>query len=181
MNTLASLLALLFRTKTDQISKEHDEDLSQRVQKGVDGLKSDTLQVGSELLVPSLLQQLSRYGIHIDFPRREDLDKIKNEKTKYLNLEILYSEKPYTILHSLEAFVGQIDFDRVSHHCNEEVGILASPAATAAYLINSSTWNDEAERYLRTVLQVHNAHGAVPSAFPTCIFEISWVGHRQLL
>lgn len=54
---------------------------------------------------------------------------------------------------------------------------MASPSATAVYLIESSTWDDEAEAYLRTVFE-HGAgqgDGGFPSAFPSEMFELSWV------
>ncbi|OTB18376.1 hypothetical protein K445DRAFT_309112 [Daldinia sp. EC12] len=55
--------------------------------------------------------------------------------------------------------------------------MMASPASTAAYLMNSSSWDDEAETYLRTVLHRPNNldRGSVPCAWPTSIFEVSWV------
>ncbi|KAF2651583.1 hypothetical protein K491DRAFT_606568 [Lophiostoma macrostomum CBS 122681] len=44
--------------------------------------------------------------------------------------------------------------------------------------MNSSTWDLEAEAYLRSVCEVQSANGHIggfPSAFPSTIFEISWV------
>ena len=79
-----------------------------------------------------------------------------------------------TLPHSMEAFVGLVDFDRVGHHRSEDAGIFGSPAATAAYLINITTWYDRAERYLKIMISANGMTGAVPSAYPTCLFEISW-------
>ncbi|KAI0883796.1 uncharacterized protein GGS22DRAFT_180426 [Annulohypoxylon maeteangense] len=55
--------------------------------------------------------------------------------------------------------------------------MMASPASTAAYLMNTSSWVDEAELYLRNVLHRPNnlGSGGVPCAWPTTIFEVSWV------
>lgn len=54
---------------------------------------------------------------------------------------------------------------------------MASPASTAAYLIHASTWDEEAERYVRKVIVEGqgNGVGGVPSVFPTTIFEMTWV------
>lgn len=54
---------------------------------------------------------------------------------------------------------------------------MASPASTAAYLMNATPWDEEAEMYLRKAVKdgPGKGNGAVPSAFPTPIFEISWV------
>jgi hypothetical protein len=45
--------------------------------------------------------------------------------------------------------------------------------------MNSSTWDDEAEAYLRRVLRRQRGKGldpgSVPCAWPTTIFEVSWV------
>ena len=58
---------------------------------------------------------------------------------------------------------------------------MASPASTAAFLMQSSVWNIDAESYLRNV--IHNGsgkgNGGVPSVFPMPIFEITWVRGRM--
>jgi hypothetical protein len=45
--------------------------------------------------------------------------------------------------------------------------------------MNTSTWDDEAEAYLRRVLGREQAskvsRGSVPCAWPTTLFEVSWV------
>lgn len=53
--------------------------------------------------------------------------------------------------------------------------ISASPASTAAYLVDCPSWDDEAEAYLRHIISVgddRNA-GGVPAKFPTTVFEIA--------
>ncbi|KAL8679406.1 MAG: hypothetical protein Q9186_004317 [Xanthomendoza sp. 1 TL-2023] len=61
--------------------------------------------------------------------------------------------------------------------------MMASPASTAAYLMNVTVWDVEAERYLRdTVQHCHGqGSGGVPSAFLTPIVEIAWVLSTLLL
>lgn len=51
--------------------------------------------------------------------------------------------------------------------------MMGSPASTAAYLIHSSRWDDEAEEYLRSLTIAGN--GKVASAFPVSVLEIFWV------
>ncbi|KAL8665782.1 MAG: hypothetical protein Q9202_001904 [Teloschistes flavicans] len=70
---------------------------------------------------------------------------------------------------------GRVDFDRISHHVHGG-SMMASPSSTAAYLINTTTWDDEAESYLRGVVRncKSNRAGGVPCAFPTSIFETAW-------
>lgn len=91
------------------------------------------------------------------------------------NTEILYSS-PRTLNHSLKAFIDQINFDRLTH--NKTFGsMMASPASTAAYLMQCSTWDNEAESYIRRVIceGIGKGNGGLPSVFPTPIFEVTWV------
>lgn len=83
------------------------------------------------------------------------------------------------MLHSLEAFVGVVDFDLLKHHCTVENGMMASPAATSAYLMYVKEWDTRAETYLSRLVRCSgDSAGGVPAAFPTCNFELSWVsGH----
>jgi hypothetical protein len=91
-------------------------------------------------------------------------------------LKILESDHPTTLLHSLEGFIGKIDFDKISHR-KVEGSMLASPSSTAAYLMYSTEWDHEAAAYLRKVFENGSGKGCggFPSAFPSEIFEISWV------
>lgn len=108
--------------------------------------------------------------------------KIKNKKMANFQTEMLYSKKNITtaLVHSLEAFAGKIDFDKVAHR-KVHGSMMGSPASTAAYLIYSSSWDDEAEGYLRNMITAGpgKGNGSVPSAFPSSLFEISWDGRRQ--
>ena len=90
--------------------------------------------------------------------------------------EYLYSKQKLTAIHSLEAFIGQIDFNQVRHH-KEFGAFMATHSSTAAYLMHSSPWDDEAETYLHTVLELGAGQnsGGVPSAFLSTYFEVTWV------
>lgn len=84
------------------------------------------------------------------------------------------------LLHSLEAFH---DWKHEAFNAKKVKGrlvhgsVMASPAETASYLMNASTWDDEAEAYLRMVLECGSGKGSggVPSAWPSSNFEILWV------
>ncbi|KAL8961804.1 MAG: hypothetical protein Q9193_001693 [Seirophora villosa] len=182
LNTLAGLLALAHRQRSSVSGSLNSNSLDWRIARGSSAIQallqdwdpSQSLQVGSEILIPSLLRQLKSFDIHFRFPGLSALMDLHNQKLRKFDTTLVYSAKPTTLLHSLEAFVGLIDFDKVAHHCSEVSGILGSPAATAAYLMNTSMWDDRAERYLRMVVIAYGKTGAVPSAYPTCIFEFSW-------
>ncbi|KAL8897928.1 MAG: hypothetical protein Q9207_006959 [Kuettlingeria erythrocarpa] len=182
LNSLAALLALATRQRsevTDSLDPSSWDWRIERARSAIEGLLQDwdpsqSLHVGFEILVPSLLRQLRLFDIHFRFPGHSALMYLHNQKLRRFDPSLVCSTKSTTLLHSLEAFVGLVDFDQVGHHCSEFSGILGSPAATAAYLINAATWDGRAESYLRTVVTAHGTSGTVPSAYPTCIFELSW-------
>ena len=101
---------------------------------------------------------------------------LNGKKLAKFSPHMLYRNVQSTFLHSLEAFVGGIDFSKVAHH--KRLGsMLGSPSSTSAYLMNASEWEDEAEHYLQIVVH-HGAgkgSGLSPSAYPSTIFELSWV------
>ncbi len=91
------------------------------------------------------------------------------------NTEILYSSSR-TLNHSLKTFIDRIDFDRLTH--NKTFGsMMTSPASTAAYLMQCSTWDDEAKFYIRMFIHegMGKGNGGLSSVFPTPVFEVTWV------
>lgn len=191
LNTMAATVALKEHKKRSELScGTLPIDITSRILRAEKCLKeklqnwdvSSTIHVGFEILVPSLLELLERDGGKIEFPRRQMLMALNQCKLSRYNPEILYGERKTTLIHSLEAFVGKIDFDKVAHHLDERGSMMASPSATAAYLMNCSKWDESAEKYLiNTVLfGSGNGNGGVPSAFPSAIFETAWVGPSNL-
>lgn len=72
--------------------------------------------------------------------------------------------------------MGKIDFDKViSRKTNGS--LMASPASTAAYLMNCTVWDYESESYLRSAISEGSGkgNGSIPCAFPTTFFEVTWV------
>jgi len=59
--------------------------------------------------------------------------------------------------------------------------MMASSAATASYLIKTPEWDDEAEAYLRLVIECGDGKGGggVPSAWPSTNFKILWVSLKH--
>ena len=187
LNTMAGLLAMSWHQRC-QFNDDHcdlmSNQLSKRISKAICWLgkklegwdieASD--QVGFEMLIPSHLRLLERERIHFQFPASRRLEQLNAAKLAKFDPQMLYSDTRSTLVHSLEAFVGIIEFDKIGHHLNDG-SMMASPSSTAAYLIFSTKWNDAAERYLRRVLSngVGDDQGGLPSAFPSTVFETSWV------
>ncbi|KAK6614369.1 hypothetical protein H4I96_00690 [Botrytis cinerea] len=165
LNTAAALLSLIQHLKVQPDS--HDWRLrSQKAQVALKKLLNEwdmhsTDQVGQEIF---------------DHFTSDALRAVRDAKLTKIPPSTIYKIKS-TLYHSLEAFIGHINFDNVSQWREGNGSLMNSPAATAAYLMNASTWDDQAECYLRDVVNrdsgVHG--GSVPCAWPTTIFEISWV------
>ena len=186
-NTMAGLLTLLWHRK-DMTPRGglYPVDLDSRILKA-EMFLSGKLQrwdvaasdhVGFEILVPALLELLGGEGVHFCFPGLELLRFLNRKKLLKFDARVLYAYPPAqtTLVHSLEAFVGKLDYDKICHH-KVFGSIIASPSSTAAYLIYTSVWDDDAEAYLRNVIQhgQRKGSGGLPSAFPICIFEATWV------
>ena len=184
LNTSAALFALLRHSKSPLATASFLTEVQLRITRSKEALNirltlwdveaSD--HVGFEILVPAMLQYLENEGVVFEFPQRQELLALNRKKLTKFSPQMIYDQQATTLVHSLEAFVGQIDFDLIMHQ-KSFGSMMASPASTAAYLINTSIWDDEAEDYLRNVICYGKGQGkgGVPSAFPTTIFEVSWV------
>ncbi|KAH7203499.1 terpene synthase family, metal binding domain-containing protein [Fusarium oxysporum] len=187
LDTASALLALVSHVREPlQILDFSPDEMCLRIEHGVTSLKrqlavwndvEETNHIGVELIVPALLSMLEKeLGVSsFEFPSRDILDRMHEEKLGHFELEKVYG-KPSSVLHSLEAFLGKVDFDRLSHHLYRG-SMMASPSSTAAYLIGATKWHDEAEDYLRHVMRNGAGHGdgGISGTFPTTHFECSWI------
>ncbi|ORY05489.1 hypothetical protein BCR34DRAFT_590903 [Clohesyomyces aquaticus] len=187
LNTMAALLALLEHKSHDNYlgCPPPPTNITVRISKAIiwlgsqlEGLDTSTCvdSVAFELLVPALLGFLAVHGVTFEFPQLDHLLDLAEKKLPKRNPELLYSGNPTTILHSLEAIADKVDFDRLSS-AKMRGSMLGSPSSTAIYLMRSSTWDAEAETYLRHAFEqgAGRSSGGFPSAYPIEIFEISWV------
>ena len=187
LSTMAALYCLTQHVKRPlRLRHLHKGGLENRLEEGTSRLKimlglwdvELCRAVGFEVLVPSLLDLLSKEGIQLDFPGRKPLLSTRDQKLASIKPEVLYTNGSTTLLHSLEALHGYEDFsvEELAHH---KVGgsMMASPAATASYLMRCRCWDDEAEAYIRLVISngEGKASGGVPSAYPSTFFELTWV------
>lgn len=190
LNTAAPLLALKRHT-AEPLQLQHDaQDIANRIEKATASLRSQlaawdvstTDHVSFEIIVPAMLDLLEKEdpSLAFDFEAKTPLMKIHDAKMSRFRPEFLYGTRRMTALHSLEAFIGKIDFDKVLHH-KVQGSMLGSPSSTAAYLMHASQWDDESETYLRHVIKsaAGRGNGGVPSAFPSTHFEYSWVSVKR--
>ena len=139
---------------------------------------STTTHVGFEIIVPAMLDYLKQQDplLAFEFDGRPVLESVNAMKLARFKPEYLYGPVKLTALHSLEAFIGKIDFDRVAHH-KVQGAMMSSPSSTAAFLMHTSQWDAESEAYLRQVIRsgAGRGCGGVPSAYPSMHFEFTWV------
>jgi hypothetical protein len=135
----------------------------------------DTLFVGIEMWLPVLLRQLEEVGVIFNVPGIDRINQMREKKLSKLPAAALYGTVKLAAAYSLEGFVGLIDFDRI-HHQKTVGSMCASPASTAVYLMHCSSWDDEAEAYLRHVVSlcIDKEKRNIPHAFPTTTFETTW-------
>ncbi|KAF7162580.1 hypothetical protein CNMCM5623_007826 [Aspergillus felis] len=183
-STLTALLALQ-RHAGDSCETDR-QDLNLRIRKAKayldTALKSLNhllatciLPVSLELRLPAIFDLLEAEGHAFDFDRTY-LTKVQSEKLSKIDLNTIFSGPQSSLLHSLEALIGKVDFKGLAHY--KVLGsMLASPSATAAYLMYNPVWDDEAEEYIRRAISNGAGHGSglVAAGYPTTVFEWAWV------
>jgi halimadienyl-diphosphate synthase len=131
--------------------------------------------ISFEVIVPGMLTQLAAQGITFEFPARDELLKLYNEKLLIAGPELLYNGQS-NLLFSLEGFGATLDFARLKSQQALSGGYGGSPAATAAVLIYGPQWDSQAARWL-SYLTEHSFDGE-PGAMPNAVidtFEDAWV------
>jgi hypothetical protein len=186
LNTMAGLLVLLRYRAEPLQTPVYAYDLEARIRRARSALQSrmavwdvtTSNNVGVEIIVPALLDMLQKEDASLvfDFKGKDALMEANKRKIGRFKPDLLYSGEIMTLTHSLEAFIGKIDFDRMAPH-TVMGSMFASPSSTAAYLTNASTWDDEAEAYLRHAINASSGlrSGGVPGVFPTTHFEYTWI------
>lgn len=186
LNALAALLALKTHYNAAQGKDCNDlpVDIWSRMGKLVSFLETklrdwkveNSQHVGFEILVPALLAMLEKEGIYFQFPGRKALFSLREKKVAKFDVHSLYEHEMTPMIHSLEAFAGEVEFDKLSQHLRFG-SMMGSPSSTAAYLINASTWDNEAEAYLRNLIagDQGSGSGGVPHFSPMTVFELAWV------
>ena len=189
LNTLASLLALKkHRSSLRSNQKDIAASLDSRASRAVTYLRSQIsdwepetdAHVGFEILVPALLSMLEHENVNLQFPGRQALIALNKNILAHFDQQTLYGGELSPMLYFLEAFIGIVDFELLSHH-KVDGSMMCSPSSTAGYLMGLQGWDEDSEAYLRSAIQATCTSGGVPSAFPCNIFESAYVSrHLQI-
>ncbi|KAF4226494.1 hypothetical protein CNMCM6805_004532 [Aspergillus fumigatiaffinis] len=172
--TLAALLAL--QKHTEDCCETELQDLHSRILKAKQFLQ--TALKGLDRLLATYL--LESEGHTFDFDRTY-LTKLQSKKLSKINLETIFNGPQSSLLHSLEAVISKVDTEALRHQ--KVLGsMLASPSATAAYLMYHPVWDDEAEEYIRHAISngAGRGSGLVAAGYPTTVFEWAWVTSNLL-
>ncbi len=183
LNTLAALLACC-KHISYPLQLTPPEDLRHKKDRAIYFLETQFSKCDVESAITATLQPffsrllhlLEHEGVHFSFRGKDSLMHERGRKTPNQSLAALYNNVRTSATHNLETRVGEVDFNRVGQHkiCGS---MMASPAATAAYLMGCTTWDDEAEAYLHHIVSIGDTKsaGGVPSKFPTTVFEVTRV------
>jgi halimadienyl-diphosphate synthase len=138
--------------------------------------REPTELVGSELLLPALVQRARRSGIAVP-PNLEVYGAQRDEKLRLIPPEALYSPNT-TAAHSLEFLGDDVDILRLERAQGQNGGVGNSPAATAFFF--SKTGDGRALAYLERCMS-GDGGASVPVLAPCETFELIWSAYHLYL
>jgi halimadienyl-diphosphate synthase len=168
LSTLSAITALR------EIHKNRYEDWIRKgedyIWENLSNLKFDDCRlIGSELLLPSLMEQAESIGLNI--PSHVRVYRAEQEaKLTKINESLWYSPRT-TLSFSLEFMGESVDVKRLPYVQLANGSVANSPAATAFYLKHLK--DQRAIEYLEQILSL-TGDGSVMTVYPIDIFEFGW-------
>ena len=142
----------------------------------IKNVQKESRLIGSELLIPSLMEQAESLGLHLPY-HVHTYQREYNEKLKKIDESLWYS--PLTTLSfSLEFLGDNVDVQQLPAVQLPNGSVATSPAATAFFL--RSIKDVKAVAYLKEILSV-TGDGAVMTVYPIEVFESSWIMYNFML
>ena len=175
LSTLAATLALKkHRSNLRTDEQDSEASLDSRYLRAMAFLRAELSNwdpevgphFGFEILIPALLSMLERENASLQFSGRRRLMELKSSVLAHFDPDTFYENEQSPMLYLLEAFIGQVDFNRLGHH-KAGGSILDSPSSTAGYLMGLEFWDESCEAYLRNAIRAAGNTGGVPNVFPS--------------
>ncbi len=132
--------------------------------------------VGSELLLPSLMQQAQHMGLDLPYQMKV-YEREYHVKLKRIEKSLWYSPL-ISLSFSLEFLGDDVDLDCLPTVQLPNGSVANSPATTAFFL--KHTRNERAFRYLKKNLSL-TGDGSLMTAYPFEVFECGWVMYNLML
>jgi halimadienyl-diphosphate synthase len=131
-----------------------------------------------ELLAPMVAEKLHALDLELPYADLESLRSRGIERRARLPAQALYHTHS-TLIHALEAFGPNVDYQRLRALRAKEGGYGASPAATASVLLHAPDWDQPAADWLASLTRRVEGRrtGGMPAAHPLDIFEVAWTIH----
>ncbi|MGD2248630.1 MAG: prenyltransferase/squalene oxidase repeat-containing protein [Candidatus Methanofastidiosia archaeon] len=138
--------------------------------------QDDYRLIGSELLLPSLMEQSKLMGLNVPYHMKV-YEKEKNVKLKKIDKSLWYS--PLTTLSfSLEFLGDTVDVERLPYVQLSNGSVANSPAATAFFLKHNK--DKKALQYLQEILSL-TGNGSVMTVHPIDVFDYGWILYNLML
>ncbi len=175
LSTLSALMAL------KEINKSMYEPYIRKgetyIWENIKNLELDSTRlIGSELLIPSLMEQAESLGLNLPYYKAV-YQKEYDTKLNQVDASLLYS--PVTPLSfSLEFLGDAVDVNRLSRMQLPNGSVATSPAATAFFLKHVKS--QKAVAYLKKVLSI-TRDGSVMTVYPIEVFECGWSLYNLML
>ncbi len=130
--------------------------------------------VGFEMILPTLLAEGRKMGLELPYAQLRHYENVRAKKLSLLPERVFDARTP--ALHSLEAFIGDVDLGDAADLLLENGSMLGSPSATACFLGQSPDWQTlypKSAAYLEGLLD-HEDPG-LPAVAPCDIFARAWI------
>nr|BAJ39816.1 ent-kaurene synthase [Liochlaena subulata] len=173
-NTLACIIALK-TWKTGSAAVEKGVEFIQKNLQAMETEEDAHMMIGFEIVFPALISYAKSLDLDLPFdaPIIAKISAEREKKLAKIPMDILH-KVPTTLLHSLEGFHEELDWEKLLKLQSEDGSFLCSPASTAACLLH--TKDEKALSYLTSLLDRFN--NAVPNVYPVDLFEHMWTVDR---
>ncbi|MGD2250798.1 MAG: prenyltransferase/squalene oxidase repeat-containing protein [Candidatus Methanofastidiosia archaeon] len=175
LSTLSAVMALKELGKTRY--KEYIQKGETYIWENIENLALDNYRlIGSELLIPSLMEQAESMGLHLPY-HVNVYQKEYHAKLKKIDESLWYSPTT-TLSFSLEFLGKDVDMHRLPEVQLPDGSVGNSPASTAYFL--KYIKDAKAATYLRDALSF-TRNGSVMTVYPIDMFEYGWTVYNLML